>query len=120
MALALAFLYAAVGGWIPRVGHYSSPEWYWARNDDAVEAVKASGIGNAVVFVREPSGPSGKRRWEAAFLHNGLFMDSESVIFARDLGERNRELMAHYPNRRYFVADTTSLTLLHIPDRISR
>lgn len=105
----LAFFLCVPMGWTPRARFYGSAEWQWARHDEAYLAAKAANVANAIVFVRLPDSPYGDRWWESVFLYNGLSLDTTDIIFARDLGERNLELMRLYPGRQYFLADSSRL-----------
>ncbi|HSH76228.1 MAG TPA: glycosyltransferase family 39 protein, partial [Longimicrobiales bacterium] len=99
----VTFLLTFILAWPPRLELYDSPQWRWAYRDDVVTSVRSRGIENALVFVE------GERIWASTFLANRLDFDTASVIYARNLGERNVELMRYYPGRSYFLADSTGL-----------
>ena len=66
--------------------------------------VKEMGIDNALIF--QKSYKYMDNDLGCGFLHNVPGLNSP-VIFARDLGERNRELAAFFPDRRLYVASRT-------------
>jgi hypothetical protein len=107
--LVVGFLLAIVLQWYPRIAYYASPQWKWAVHDDAAVAARAAGLTNAIVFVSEPDVPEGDRWWESVFLENALPPEEGSVIFARDLGERNAELRRLYPSREAYLAREAEL-----------
>jgi len=61
--------------------------------------VKARGLKQALVFM--PGGYGGWGVYMRGFVHNSPGLDSE-VIYAKDLGGRNRLLMYQYPARSYY------------------
>ncbi|HSL81624.1 MAG TPA: hypothetical protein VLF66_02535, partial [Thermoanaerobaculia bacterium] len=88
------FLSAAVLNWVPLAVHYRSDRW-WGLDRSAIEQVTRAGVTRAVVFLPDA-------QFRAAFLENSVPVSAGDVVYARDLGERNRELMAHFPERSYF------------------
>jgi hypothetical protein len=110
--VALLFATAAAFQWQPRIAYYASPEWKWAVHDDAARAARAAGLTNAIVFVSEPDVPEGDRWWESVFLENTLPLDEGDVIFARDLGARNDQLLQYSPSRRGYRARGDTLVAL--------
>ena len=64
----------------------------WVR-----DVVHDADITNAIVFV-EP----GNWSWKSAFPLNRLPLDSNDVLFARDLREENRALAERYPGRAFY------------------
>ena len=100
-ALLIHTLVFAYPGLIDRYGtHY---RWASAAVRDHT---RDSGVENALVFVDEPNWG-----WKSAFPLNGYPLESNSVIFARDLGERNRLLIEQFPERTAY-----RLTLRYHPD----
>ena len=82
---------------------------YWGVNREVHEATKKNNIHNAVVFFNYHGArcmPHYKTRegnlWGAAFMWNSPLLDSD-VIFARDLGEHNKDLMNFYPHREFYI-----------------
>ncbi|MFC1716343.1 glycosyltransferase family 39 protein [Candidatus Poribacteria bacterium] len=69
---------------------------YWGVNASVLKAVKRDKIENAVVFVRSYYG--------AVLPANSPTFDGD-VIYARDLGMKNRLMMDYYPDRKYYIAD---------------
>jgi len=109
VALGVA-LVLALGLSLPtRLAYYASPGWRWARPEAAVERVRREPLSDALVFVR------GERLWEALFLDNPLAITEASVVYARDLGDRDAELAALFPGRRYFIADSVSIRSVELP-----
>ncbi len=68
---------------------------YWGVNAKLLREVEARGISNAVIFVRANYGNG--------FIGNDPFF-RKSVIYANDLGDENRRLMAAFPGYRYYRA----------------
>lgn len=88
------FLSAALLSWVPMATLYGSDRW-WPLDRSVVEQVRSAGLQNVVVFV-----PDGVFR--AVFLDNAVPVDEGEIVYARDLGGRNHELMARFPGRRYY------------------
>lgn len=95
------FLSAALLNWIPMATLYGSDQW-WALDRSVVEKVRSAGLGQAIVFV-----PDGTFR--SVFLDNSIPVARGDVIYARDLGERNPELMFRFPHRRGYRLDAGRL-----------
>jgi hypothetical protein len=74
-----------------------------------VRAAERQHLENAVVFVPAKRGT----RWVACFAANSPTLDG-SVVFARDLGARNEELMELYPGRSAHRWDPDEDRLLEI------
>jgi hypothetical protein len=71
------------------------------------QAVERAGVSNAVVFV--DAGPVNEWwNYGMVFSANTPRLDTD-VIYARDLGARNRELMDLYPNRNFYRLRKTAL-----------
>jgi hypothetical protein len=70
------------------VRNYSNA--YWGVDGTTLELVRGRGINRGIVFV-----PSAK--FGSVFPSNDPFMQRE-LIFARDLGEANKELLRHFPS----------------------
>lgn len=64
--------------------------------------VERAGLKNAIVLI---SGKVGSIRPMPArdLLRNGLNVNDRDIVYAHDLGERNRELMALYPGRNIYI-----------------
>jgi hypothetical protein len=63
--------------------------------------VQSLGITNAVIF-QKSYGLKGNTLG-SGFLHNEPDLKS-SIVFARDLGSRNEELIRFFPERKYYLA----------------
>jgi hypothetical protein len=68
---------------------------YWEVNRKLFRVVEQQKIGKAVIFTNHFFG--------CLLMANSPFLDTE-VIYAVDLGQRNRKMMALYPGYRYFIA----------------
>jgi hypothetical protein len=100
--IVFACLTAFAFTWVPRFQFYGSPHWVWSAEPEAAIAVDAADLHDALVFVSK--GPDrGDRPFEAVFLRNGLDLDGADVLFALDLGDRNRELVEYYPDRKPYL-----------------
>ena len=91
------FIYTAILR-VPQLCMYYSDS-FWDVDNKLMRQVKEKKISNALIFqkgygIKDNGLGSG-------FLHNSPLLNT-SVIFARDLGNRNSELKAYYPNRRYY------------------
>jgi hypothetical protein len=64
------------------------------------EAVKDRGLSNAVVVVAE----GGLWGWKSAFPLNSYPLEDSPVVFAKDLGDRNEQLMRLFPHRMFYLA----------------
>jgi len=73
---------------------------YWGVNTDVQRAVKREKINNAVVFVGSYYG--------SVLAENSPLLDS-SIIYVRDLGIKNKQMMAYYPDRRYYLANGSDI-----------
>ena len=71
--------------------------WY-DIDDSGPRAVQVTGVHNAVVFVKRPYWTN----YAPFFSHNSPLLDGD-VVYAVDLGERNRELLALYPGRAAYM-----------------
>ncbi len=83
--------------------------WY-NINADGLRVVKAAGISNAVVFVRE-------KQWTdyAPFFSQDTPALNTDIVYAIDQGSSNEELMAEYPDRSYYLYEDGTLTRLNGP-----
>ena len=84
----------------PHLYHYYSDS-FWDVDNDIMKAVKKQELSNVLVFQRsyEKSGND----LGQGLQHNTPDLNGP-VIFARDLGERNAELMRFFPDRKYYMA----------------
>ena len=73
---------------------------YWGVNASVLKAAKRERIENAVVFVRSYYG--------SVLPANSPTFDGE-IIYVRDLGVKNRLMMDYYPDRKYYVADSSKI-----------
>ena len=85
---------------IPRLYQFYSDS-FWEVDDKLMKKVQELGITNAVIF-QKSYGFKGNDLG-SGFLYNTPRLDS-SIIFARDLGERNAELVPFFPKRTYYLA----------------
>ncbi|MDQ1326771.1 MAG: 2 protein [Candidatus Poribacteria bacterium] len=76
------------------VKQYSNSSW--GVNTDVQRAVRREKISNAVVFVGSYYG--------SVLAENSPLLDS-SIIYVRDLGVKNKQMMKYYPDRRYYLAN---------------
>ena len=60
------------------------------------------GVAALFIFVDPDEYPS-------VFPENGVDLDAATVIYARDLGEKNVRLMMYYPERSYYLATRNGL-----------
>jgi hypothetical protein len=74
----------------------------------ALQAVERAGVHNAVVFT-DPGPVAEWWNYGMVFSANSPLLDTD-VIYARDLGPANKELMALYPGRRFYKLYRTVLT----------
>ncbi|MFP3938671.1 MAG: glycosyltransferase family 39 protein [Thermoanaerobaculia bacterium] len=98
---AACFLSAALLTWVPLAELYGSDRW-WGLDRSVVERVEAAGLADVLVFV-----PDGVYR--SVFLDNAVPVHEGDVIYARDLGERNAELMQRFPDRSYYRMESGTL-----------
>ena len=99
---ALAVAVCLIIGWsgnMPALARTYSDS-YWDVNADVLKTVKRAGISNAIVFTRSYYG--------CVLLGNSPTFDGD-VIFARDLGEKNKRLMSEYPDRTYYITEGNTL-----------
>jgi hypothetical protein len=74
---------------------------FWEVDNRLMEKAQSLGINNAVIF-QKSYGLKGNTLG-AGFLHNAPCLN-DSIVFARDLGERNAELMHFFPKRKYYLS----------------
>ncbi len=86
-----------------------STDWY-NINADGLRVVKAAGISNAVVFVRE-------KQWTdyAPFFSQNTPALNTDIVYAIDQGSADSELMAEYPDRSYYLYADGKLTQMNGP-----
>lgn len=72
---------------------------YWGVNTKAVKDFEKLNIDNAIVFVQ---------KYEGFFVKNSPLFDKD-IIFARDLGGKNRLLMQMYPQYSYYLLSENGL-----------
>ena len=100
---------------MPRLIHFYGDS-FWEVDNRLMEKIESLGIKNAVVF-QKSYGLKGNCLG-SGFLHNSPWLDT-SIVFAKDLGNRNAELIPFFPGRRYYLAsrDTSGaivISPLHI------
>lgn len=78
--------------------HYSNS--YWGVNTEVQKAVKREKISNAVIFVGSYYG--------SVLAENSPLLDSD-IIYVRDLGSKNTTMMKYYPDRSYYLADSSNV-----------
>jgi len=95
--------------YIPSLVRYYENDFYKHIKKDTLRAVKEKKITNAIVFV-------------SPHLYRGVFPANSSplldgeVIYAQDLGERNRLLMEYYPDREYYRAEGETIRKIDSPE----
>ena len=85
---------------IPKLYTYYADS-FWEVDNRVMKKVQELGITNAVIF-QQSYGYRGDGLG-SGFLHNSPWLDTP-IIFARDLGERNAELVRFFPDRTYYRA----------------
>ena len=90
----------AVAVRMPRLIAFYSDS-FWDVDNRLMKKVQSLGITNAVIF-QKSYGLKGNTLG-SGFLHNEPGLNS-SVVFARDLGSRNAELIRFFPGRKYYLA----------------
>jgi hypothetical protein len=101
---------------LPALGHFRpAGEGSFGQNRAALVARLEKDAAPQLVFVRYPSAD-----WHPhqEWVYNGAGIDSQKVIFAHDLGEKeNRALLAHYPGREasLLMPREDGYTLAHYP-----
>lgn len=105
-ALALFIVFFLYTGCIrmPRLHSFYSDS-FWEIDNALMRKVREMGIDNALIF--QKSYKYMDNDLGCGFLHNGPGLDGP-VIFARDLGERNRELAAFFPDRKLYMSSRTT------------
>ncbi len=99
-------LSAAVLNWVPMGALYGSDRW-WTLDRSVVEQVRSAGVEGAIVFVSD-------QQFRSVFLENSVPVAEGEVIYARDLGARNPELMRLFPERSFFRAEAGGLARLDL------
>jgi hypothetical protein len=94
VALLAALVVWALAVPVPNLVRLYSAD-YMGGTSRAVDAVRAAGVGNALVFVRS--------FYPSAFSQNAPTLDGD-VVYAQDLPDRER-LMRAYPGRTAFLED---------------
>ena len=102
----LLCLAMALSSRMPSLTSYYSKAFYGNFKADILKAVKKAEITNAIVFVPNTS-------YGGVFPANAPLLNGD-VIYARDLGERNRLLMEYYPDRDYYRA--AGATIWRLPE----
>jgi 4-amino-4-deoxy-L-arabinose transferase-like glycosyltransferase len=78
----------------------------------SIDTVQRAGIHHALIFV--VSNPPGAWwSYGAVFSSNSPLLDGD-IVYARDLGATDRELMRAYPGRSYYRLNYTTLTRLGV------
>ncbi|MBM4310408.1 MAG: glycosyltransferase family 39 protein [Deltaproteobacteria bacterium] len=123
IVLILVFLVYAACIRVPRLYNFYADS-FWSVDNRLMNKVQEMNIDNALIF--QKSHAFMDNDLGCGFLHNVPGLDSP-VVFARDLGERNRELAAFFPGRSLYTASRTSsgdvviepLDILAGPDQAS-
>ena len=104
--IALFFLCVIFSGAvrIPKLYAYYSDR-FWEVDNRPMQKVWELGITNAVIFLKDYVYKGNDLG--SGFLNNSPWLDSP-VIFARDLGQRNAELISRFPGRNYYLASRDS------------
>jgi hypothetical protein len=85
---------------VPRLYRFYADS-FWGVDNEMMKKVCETGIKNAVIF-QTSCGYKGDDLG-SGFLHNSPRLDGP-IVFARDLSERNAELIPFFPGRRYYRA----------------
>jgi len=97
----VCFLFAVLGNIPPLIRYYGHD--LGRVNAKVLQAVKQRGISRAIVFTRSNFG--------SVFTANSPLLNGD-IIYARDLGEKNRLLMADFPGYEYYLADGRNIRRL--------
>jgi hypothetical protein len=76
---------------------------FWEVDDKLMKKVNTLGIQNAVIFQMSYGQKLKDSNLGAGFLHNSTGLNGP-VVFARDRGELNSQLMQFFPERNYYLA----------------
>jgi len=87
---------------IPRLYQFYSDS-FWEVDDKLMKKVKTLGIKNALIFQKSYGQKLKDSDLGSGFLHNTPGLNGP-IVFARDLGERNAELVPFFPGRNYYLA----------------
>ena len=88
---------------MPRLYQFYSNS-FWHVDNKLMKKAQAMGIENALIFQKSYYYEQDKgSNVGSGLLHNSPGL-SDSIVFARDLGERNAELVPFFPGRRYYIA----------------
>ncbi len=85
---------------LPKLHSYYADS-FWQVDNRLMKKIQQMDITNAVVF-QKPYGYRGSSLG-SGFLHNSPDLKN-TVVFTRDLGERNNELVAFFPGRKFYLA----------------
>jgi hypothetical protein len=69
------------------------------RKDSVADELVANHPGRHVIFVRYTGTQNPHEEW----IYNSADIDAQSVIWAQDMGTENHMLMAHYPDRSFWI-----------------
>jgi hypothetical protein len=97
--LVLAVVFCGCLRMPPLYRYYSNS--FWQIDDKLMKKIRELGIENALIF-QKSYGLKGNTLG-SGFLHNSPRLDG-SIVFAKDLGARNSELMLFFPGRDYYLA----------------
>ena len=100
--IALLFLSVVFAGVfrIPKLYRFYSDS-FWYVDNKLMKKVQELGINNALIF-QKSYGYKGNALG-SGFLYNSPNLQ-DPVVFARDLGERNYDLIPFFPGRKYYLA----------------
>jgi hypothetical protein len=100
--IALLFLSVVFAGVfrIPKLCRFYSDS-FWYVDNKLMKKVQELGINNALIF-QKSYGYKGNALG-SGFLYNSPNLQ-DPVVFARDLGERNYDLIPFFPGRKYYLA----------------
>ncbi len=82
------------------------------EREDAFRKVTDAHLTNAVVLFTTSGSGKIRRMPPQDLVRNGLRIDDEPVIYAHDLGARNRSTQDMFPNRTFYLYKDGELTLL--------
>ena len=82
------------------------------EREDAYRKVADANLTNAVVLFATSGTGKIRRMPPQDLVRNGLRIDDQPVIYAHDLGARNRSIRDMFPNRMFYLYKDGELTLL--------
>ncbi|MCX5886463.1 MAG: glycosyltransferase family 39 protein [Proteobacteria bacterium] len=87
---------------LPQLSRFYSNS-FWEVDDKLMKKTLQMGITNALIFQKSEDNPYQGMNLGSGFLYNSPGLN-DSIVFARDLGKRNSELLPFSPGRNYYVS----------------